>query len=133
MSALKALIGKSSGSFRDEVSLNRISTFCRAIGVKESSIAPPTFLTVFRKGEFTLFQALGIDLSHILHAEQDYQYENQIMAGDCVCFETVISNILEKHRASSPMQFITLETIVHVERFSETQRVGKAKTTIVVR
>lgn len=133
MSVLKPEVGMTSGVYRDEITRDRIAAFCQAIGIEDSQVAPPTFLTLFRRGEFDLFQKLGIELSRVLHAGQEYQYENEIQAGDCVRFETVISNLLEKDRPSARMQFITLETEVYVERSSENYRVGKAKTTVVVR
>ena len=94
MLSLKSEIGKTLGPYRDEVTQERIHSFCRAIGAKESLTAPPTFLTVFRKGEFDLFRLLGIELAHVLHAEQGYQYENFIQAGDIVQFETSVINVL---------------------------------------
>ena len=133
MSALKSQVGMRSGPYRDEVTPNRILAFCQALGIPEGHTAPPTFLTLFRRGEFDLFQKLGIDLARILHAEQEYRYENSIQAGDGIRFETTIANVLEKQGSSYHMQFIIFETEVHAERNSQTLRVGKTKTTVVVR
>jgi hypothetical protein len=90
-------------------------------------------LTVFRKGEFDLFQSLGVELARVLHAEQEYQYENTIEAGDHVSFETSLTQVLEKGGSSARMQFLTFETEVDAERKSKMVRIGKSKTTIVVR
>jgi hypothetical protein len=133
MSGLKSKVGKRSGAFQDKITSLRITDFCRAIGVPESRVAPPTFLTVFRKGEFTLFQELGIELSRVLHTQQEFEYAHPIAAGDLVRFETEICNVLEKNRTPSPIQFITLQTEFHVERESESLFAGKSTTTIVVR
>jgi hypothetical protein len=131
--SLKSELGRKVGPYQDKVTGNRILAFCRAIGVQNCDVAPPTFLTVFRKGEFDLFQLLGIELSRILHAEQEYQYENPIQSGDTVHFETVVTHVLEKQGSSSKMQFLTFETEFHSERGPQKFRVGKSKTTIVVK
>ena len=133
MVSLKSYIGQSSGEIREEIDLNRIQSFCKAVSIEETSIAPPTFLTLFRKGEFDLFQKLGLNLANILHAEQEYTYENPIQAGDSVTFDTAVTQVLEKQGSSSSMQFITFETNFYTERQSKNCFVGKSKTTIVVR
>jgi hypothetical protein len=133
MTSLKSHVGQRSDTYHDEITPQRIAQFCRAVGIPESSVAPPTFLTVFRKGEFDLFQKMGIQLARVLHAEQEYQYENPIRSGDCMQFQTTVSNILEKKGSTASMQFITLETLFHVTRDSVQLAVGKSKTTIVIR
>ena len=157
MLSLKSQIGKVVGPYYDLVSQERITAFCRAVGTEEGFFAPPTFLTVFRKGEFELFQLLGIDLSHVLHAEQEYQYDCLIQAGDQIEFETVVLNVLEKQGSTGFMQFLTFETRFKTKRLLqevvevrskqdpqedkdspgdsdfEVHSIGRAKTTIVVR
>ena len=133
MLSLKSQVGKNSEFYSEEVSLDRIKSFCQAVGAPQSEFAPPTFLTVFRKGEFELFQKLDILLSQILHSEQEYQYENPIFPGDQVFFRTVVSNVLEKRGRSSSIQFVTFETEMMAKRQLENLHVGKSKTTIVIR
>jgi len=133
MSGLKSQIGKTSSAFCEEVTPQRISAFCKAIGAKESTQAPPTFLTVLRRGEFELFQSLGIELSRVLHTDQEYEYENPILAGDSVRFVSTVANILEKSRSQASFQFVTLETEYYVLRGSQSFRAGKGKTTVLVR
>lgn len=133
MSSLKPHLGKQSKTFRDEITASRISAFCQSIGIPESPVAPPTFMTVFRRGEFELFQELGIELARILHAEQEYQYENPIRAGETLVFQTVMKQVLEKHTSTHLMQFATFETSFQTDSDSGQRPVGKAKTTIVIR
>ncbi len=133
MSDPKSQIGARSGLFRDEATAHRISAFCRAIGSQSEAVAPPTYLTVLREGEFSLFQKLGYELSQVLHAGQEYQYESPIFAGDRVSYETVVSNILEKKKETAFTRFLTFETEYFAERGNDHIRVGKSKTTIVVR
>lgn len=140
MASLKSHVGMRSGVYRDKITPERISAFCSAIGLSKVStnvegtfVAPPTFMTVFRKGEFDLFQQLGIDLASILHAQQEYQYERSICSGDAILFETTLSNVLEKKGSSSQLQFITVETHVQAETASGVQSVGRSTTSVVVR
>jgi hypothetical protein len=133
MLSLKNEVGKEVGPYYDEVTAERIVNFCRAIGSSNDHEAPPTFLTIFRKGEFELFQKLGFDLSQVLHTEQEYEYESSILAGDRVEFVTSLTHVLEKKGSRSFMQFLTFETEFRVERNSLRIRLGKSKTTIVIR
>lgn len=133
MTSLKSQVGTTSSSYDEKVSADLISAFYQALGVPEKEVAPPTFLTRCRKGEFELFQKLKIDLTHILHAEQEYQYEGALKSGDVIHYETVLTQVLEKQGSKTAMQFVTLETQFRAQRNSESFSVGKAKTTIVVR
>lgn len=133
MLSLKEKIGNSSGITRAEVTQKQINEFCKAIGTKERAVAPPTFLTTFRRAEFDLFKTLGIELASVLHAEQEYQFENPLKAGDKLSFETTLSNVLEKQGSTSSMQFLTFVTEFHGERGGKALPIGKSKTTIVVR
>jgi hypothetical protein len=133
MLSLKTEVGKVAGPFREAVSRERIELFCQAAGACHEGVAPPTFFTVFRKGEFDLLQSLGLSLAQVLHADQEYEYEAPVLAGDFVHFQTTLTHVLEKQRADSFMQFLTFETELKAERASEIVIVGKAKSTIVVR
>jgi hypothetical protein len=133
MLSLKSEVGKDVGPYQEDVTADRILNFCRAIGATDSHQAPPTFLTVFRKAEFELFNQLGFDLSQVLHAEQEYEYEGVILAGDRVEFKTALTHVLEKQSTKSFMQFLTFETEIHSERNMNRLRIGKSKTTVVIR
>lgn len=135
MKSLKSQVGVSAGPYREEITLERVQAFCKAIGVEVSSVAPPTFFTLFRKGEFDLFQKMGLELSKVLHAEQEYQYLHDIHAGDTVSFETTVNHVLEKQSSTASLHFVTFETRFQVKRASEKEEflAGTGKTTIVVR
>jgi hypothetical protein len=131
--SLKSEIGIKSGPYQDQITLDRIHSFRKAIGAQLDLVAPPTFLTLFRRGEFDLFKVLGVELSRVLHAEQEYDYQHPILAGDQVHFETTLTQVLEKNGTSYRMQFLTFETDVQSQRDSTRVPVGKAKTMIVIR
>ena len=133
MLSLKSLEGRGVGPYREHVSQDRISAFCTAVGARVDTQAPPTFFTVFRKGEFELFKELGIELARVLHAEQEYHLEGRVRAGDEVEFETTLVHVFEKQSKLGQMHFLTFETRFLVERELIMQSIGTAKTTIVVR
>jgi hypothetical protein len=125
----------SKSSVRSEVvTAERIRAFCEALeaqcpSLDSDCIAPPTFLTCFRHGEFELFESIGLKLQNVLHGEQYYEYESDIRAGDEITFQTELSNVLEKKGGSGRLCFLSFETVVT----SKDRKVGKAKTLIVVR
>jgi hypothetical protein len=131
--SLKEQEGRVAGPYQAQVTQKQISLFCQAIGAKEGSVAPPTFLTAFRKGEFDLFKDLGFELSQVLHAEQEYEYENPLMAGDQVSFKTTLAHVLEKQSKSSSLQFLSFETQFQSVGADKQLPIGKAKTTVVIR
>lgn len=118
-------VGASAGPFRDQITSEKVRMFCQSLGMPERNTLPPTYLTVFRKGEFELFQKLGIPLSQILHTDQTYEFLVPIQIGDEVEFKTEVTQVLEKAK----MQFLSFETEFKVEN----RAVAKAISTIVVR
>jgi hypothetical protein len=128
----KSQEGVKSRVYKEAVNRERLEKFCHAVEQKGPSAlpidaAPPTFMTVFRKGEFEVFDLLGLKLESVLHAEQIYQYESDIGVGDEIEFQTQLSHVLEKKGGA--LSFLTLET-----KFSTGPRqIGSSRTTIVVK
>ena len=133
MLSLKSEIGRSAGPFYETVTSEQIVAFAKAVGLPETQIAPPTFMTVFRRGEFELLRLIGVDLSHILHAEQEYEYIQDLSAGDQIRIESKLSHVAEKQTSSVDMKFLTFETSIHIEGNSAESLAGKAKTLMVIR
>ncbi len=129
----KSWIGEQSGTIREKAAAERIANFRRAVGASPGPSAPPTFMTTLRAGEFTIFQRLGIPLSSLLHAEQQYRLIEPIVAGDDLEFSTVLSNVLEKRGAAGALRFLTLDTEVFAIRAPGRTPVGTCRSTIVVR
>jgi hydroxyacyl-ACP dehydratase HTD2-like protein with hotdog domain len=96
-------------------------------------------MTVFRKGEFELFQSLQIELSRILHTEQEYEFERPIQVGETLSFQTTLSHVLEKQTATQLIQFATFETTFTtqpehaVKHPTNPTIMGHTKTMIVIR
>lgn len=106
-----------------------MKAFAQAVGAREREEAPPTFITVGRKGEFELLQRFGIPLSRVLHGEQEYQYLKPIRPGDSVEYVTRLANVLEKRGSNAFMQFLIFETEFTVRG----EVVSRAKTNIIHR
>lgn len=121
--------GAISTRFSETISAERIAQFCDSIGADRSSVAPPTFLTLFRTGEFELFERMGLQLRNVLHGEQRYIYESDIHAGDQVDFQTTLTLVLEKRGSSGSMSFLTFDTEIKVSG----RRIGNSRTTVIVR
>ena len=124
--------GQHSARFSEKVTEERIRLFCEAVGAEPSNVAPPTFLTVFRHGEFELFEKLGLKLSNVLHGEQQYSYPSDILAGDEVSFQTRLSSVLEKKGSSGRMSFLVFETDIEVTA-PIPRKAGTSRTTVIVR
>lgn len=128
----KSQEGAKSRVYKESVGRERLEKFCLAIGQRGPAalrveVAPPTFMTVFRKGEFEIFDLLGLKLESLLHAEQGYQYKSDIRIGDEVEFQTQLSHVLEKKGGA--LSFLTLET----KFFSGARAIGSSRTTIIVK
>ena len=125
----KSVIGKEYPPFVVTVERGKIKEFARAIGdlnpfyvddrvgqVSEwgDVIAPPTFATTFRDegaGE-AFFRDLGIDISRVLHGEQEFEMTRPIQPGHTYLCRSRIVDIYEKSGKSGPMAFVLRETSI---------------------
>jgi len=133
MLSLKSKVGVRSDSYQDEVNQNRVLAFCEAVGIQNSDVVPPTFMTLFRKGEFELFQKLDLELSRVLHSEQEYQFENALKPGDKINYRTILNQVREKKNGLGGFQFLTFVTEVQAERECGSVPIGKATTSVLMR
>ena len=122
--------GKEYPPYTVTVERGRIKDFARAIGdlnpfyldddVAAASefggiIAPPTFPITFRDEKAdtgTMLQDLGVDISRILHGEQEFEQYRPIRAGETFVCRPKITDIYEKSGKSGPMAFVVRETYV---------------------
>jgi hypothetical protein len=126
---LKQFIGTKSNSAHYDVTEKWIQDFCSAIGRKSAHVAPPTFLTICRTGEFELFQKMGVPLARVLHAEQEYIFVNPIIPDVRLDFVTEVAQVLSK----KTMHFMILETQVSYSKNGQKVEVGSARSTMVLR
>jgi acyl dehydratase len=126
----KSVKGKEYPPFAVTVERGKIKEFARAIGdcspfylddaVGRASewgdiIAPPTFAITFRDENAdtgTVLKDLGVDISRILHGEQEFESYKPIRPGETYLCRSRITGIYEKTGRSGPMAFVVREMAV---------------------
>ncbi len=144
----RGVLGKEYPPYAVTVERGKVKEFARAIGdlnrfylddaVGAASqwgdiIAPPTFAIAFRSDEAdsaALLRDLGVDISRILHGEQEFELYGQIRPGQTYLCRTKVVDIYEKTGRSGPMAFVVRETAV-TDRTNEI--VVRMRQTTVVR
>ena len=122
--------GKEYAPYTVTVERGRIKDFARAIGdlnpfylddrVGAASefgdvIAPPTFPITFRDENAdtgALLKDLGVDISRILHGEQEFELHRPLRPGETLLCRPKITDVYEKSGKSGPMAFVVRETAV---------------------
>jgi acyl dehydratase len=125
-----AIKGKEYPPYAVTVDRVKIREFARAIGdlspfylddrVGRASrfgdvIAPPTFPITFRDEQAdtgALLRDLGVDISRILHGEQEFELHRPIRAGETFLCRPKLTDIYEKSGKSGAMAFVVRETYV---------------------
>lgn len=122
--------GKEYPPFVVTVERVKIKEFARAIGdcsplylddaVGRASpwgdvIAPPTFPITFRDettDTAVLLRDLGVDISRILHGEQEFEHFKPIRPGETYLCRTRVVDLYEKAGRSGPLAFVVREMSV---------------------
>jgi acyl dehydratase len=122
--------GKEYAPYTVTVERGRIKDFARAIGdanpfylddrVGAASefgdiVAPPTFAITFRDENAdtnALLKDLGVDISRILHGEQEFELHRPIRPGETLLCRPKITDVYEKSGKSGAMAFVVRETAV---------------------
>jgi acyl dehydratase len=126
----RSVLGKEYPPYAVTVERGKIKDFARAIGdtnafhvddaVGAASmwgdiIAPPTFAITFRSegaDSAALLRDLGVDMSRVLHGEQEFELHGQLQPGRTYLCHTKVADIYEKSGRSGPMAFVVRETAV---------------------
>jgi acyl dehydratase len=125
----RAVLGKEYPPYPVTVERGRIKDFARAIGdlnplylddrIGAASewgdiIAPPTFPTTFRDetGGAALLQDLGVDISRVLHGEQEFELHRALRPGETFLCRSKVVDIYEKSGRSGGLAFVVRETAV---------------------
>src|SRR2546421_12923779 len=124
----RSVVGKEYPPFPVAVERGKIKDFARAIGdanpfylddrVGAASawgdvIAPPTFAVTFRDegaDAGVLLRDLGVDISRVLHGEQEFEIFRQLTPGETYLCRTKDVDLYEKTGNSRPMAFVARET-----------------------
>lgn len=143
----KTHIGKTYGVVTTEVEKGRLRFFAKAIGetnpiyTDEAAAlqagyralpVPPTYLfclqMIDNPDPTSWISEIGVNLQHILHGEQSFEYLEMAFAGDRLTFESVITDIYDKKGGA--LEFIVSQTTVH-NQFNKP--VARLKSSLVVR
>jgi acyl dehydratase len=125
----RGLIGKEMPPYAVTVERGALKAFARAIGdtnpfylddaIGRGSewgdvIAPPTFATSFRDeaGARAFLAELGVDISRVLHGEQEFEIHRQMRPGETYLCRTKVTDIYEKSGKSGRMAFVVRETAI---------------------
>jgi acyl dehydratase len=137
-------IGKSSSPTVNEVEKGAIRKFAESLGDFNpvyydeeyarsvgfpTVVAPPTFPASFQTAA-DLRELLGVEIKSLLHAEQAFEYERPIFAGDRVFVSTRIADVLERPSPGGKMDIAVVED---EGRDEHGVLVFKARRTLVVR
>ena len=142
-----AHIGKKFGQFTTEVEKGRLRFFAKAIGETDpiytdenaaraaghaSLPVPPTYFFCLQMIDdpdpTSWIASLGVNLHHILHGEQQFEYLDMACAGDRLSFESTITDIYDKKNGA--LEFIVAQTTVINQ---SGKLVAKMKSSTVVR
>jgi len=102
--------------------------YARALGYP-TIVAPPTFPASFHSAA-DLRELLGVGIKSLLHAEQGFEYERPILAGDRIYVSTRVADVLERQGPAGKMDVALIQD---EGRDEEGNLVFKARRTLVVR
>lgn len=140
----KNAIGRASPPTLNEVEKGAIRKFAEAVGdynpiyydeeyARASGyptiVAPPTFPASFHSAA-DLRELLGVSIKSLLHAEQSFEYERPIFAGDRIFVATRVSDVMERTGPGGKMDVAVIED---EGRDEEGNVVFRAKRTLVIR
>ena len=126
----RSVLGKEYAPYPVTVERGRIKDFARAIGdlnpfylddqVGAASawgdvIAPPTFPISFRDEAAdgaAFLRDLGVDISRVLHGEQEFELFRQITPGETYLCRAKVVDVYDKTGRSGPMAFVVREIAV---------------------
>lgn len=126
----RSVLGKEYAPYPVTVERGRIKDFARALGdlspfylddqVGAASewgdvIAPPTFPITFRDetaDSAALLRDLGVDISRVLHGEQEFELFRQLTPGETYLCRAKVVDIYDKTGRSGPMAFVVREIAV---------------------
>jgi acyl dehydratase len=123
------LVGKSYPPTTFRFDAERASAFARAVGHPEGGM-PPTLVTapefVASLANIVADAELGLDLSRVLHGEQEYAWERAMRVGETVTAQAQIEDI----RSKGGLGRIVLRTEI---RDASGSILALARSTIIVR
>jgi hydroxyacyl-ACP dehydratase HTD2-like protein with hotdog domain len=128
----RAFVGHAFPAFVHRLEAAHLRAFCEAIGERECTRAPLTYMKAIEGGHDSsraILQALGVDLRRVLHAEQEFDYLLPLRVGDEVRVERRVADIYE--RRNGAMEFIVIES--SLTRCADGKLTGRSRQIVLVR
>jgi acyl dehydratase len=141
----KNAIGRASPPTLNEVEKGAIRHFAEALGdynpiyydeeyARASGyptiVAPPTFPASFHSAA-DLRELLGVGIKSLLHAEQTFEYDRPIFAGDRIFVSTRVLDVLERTGPTGARMDVAV--IEDEGKDEEGQAVFRARRTLIIR
>ncbi len=141
----KNAIGRTSPPTLNEVEKGAIRRFAEALGdynpiyydeefARASGyptiVAPPTFPASFHSAA-DLRELLGVGIKSLLHAEQTFEYDRPIFAGDRIFVATRVNDVMERSGPTGGKMDVAV--IEDEGRDEEGNVVFRAKRTLIIR
>jgi acyl dehydratase len=119
----RSLIGRESEPVVHEIERSAIRRFADALGDPNplyqdeataraaghpALVAPPTFPVALTSNE-RFRHSLDLGTRSMLHAEQQFEYQRPLVAGDRITVVSRVADVLERPSASGPMDVIVIE------------------------
>jgi len=119
----RSLIGRESEPVVHEIERSAIRRFADALGdpnplyqdeaIARSAghpalVAPPTLPVALTSNE-RFRHSLDLGTRSMLHAEQQFEYQRPLVAGDRITVVSRVADVLERPSASGPMDVIVIE------------------------
>lgn len=131
--AVKPEAGIKSSVYSDALAPTEVRDFAQAVCATDSATVPLTYLTRMRRGEFEILQRVGIELSSVLHAEQEYELFGSMQPGKSLRYETELDQVFEKSGSQASLLFLVFLTRVASESGDLSTPLATSKTTMVIR
>ena len=137
MTLNEALQGKAYAPVTFEVEARRVAGFASAVGQLGEGV-PPTFATVLEHAagmeNVIADTELGLDLSKVLHGEQEYEWMRPMRVGETVSFSTTVE-LGEGVRPSfgpAPRWSSTNPAVVVIDGSGNAKAIARGESTIGV-
>jgi acyl dehydratase len=154
----RSKLGMEFPSYTITVGQNKIAEFAVAVGLKDDKAqinpiyydeeaakkagyqgipVPPTFMTSFffwtGEGLMGIVKALGLDLSKLLHSEEEYEYLGNIYAGDVITRKMKVVEMFERGKRDRLGRFVDV-TVLETEIINQRgELVAKVRSTMMER
>lgn len=140
----KKVVGRKAGPTLNEVEKGAIRRFAEALGdfnpiyyddeyAKASGmrgiVAPPSFPASFQTNA-DLRELLGVPIKSLLHAEQSFEYERPIFAGERIYVSSRVADVQDR---SGPAGRVDVAMIEDEGKDEQGNLVYRARRTLVVR